>query len=92
MGGTPRSRFSTAAIAPSANSRTLRRNRRLGYLIVAALAVALPGVDPVTTTLEMLPLMVLFEVSIWLSAACERRSFAATPAAVTPSWRFAGRR
>lgn len=74
------------------SSRTLRRNRRLGYLLVAALAVALPGVDPVTTTLEMLPLMVLFEMSIWLSAACERRWFTATPAAATPSWRFAGRR
>ena len=27
----------------------LRRNRRIGYVIVAAVAVALPGVDPVTT-------------------------------------------
>ena len=30
-------------------------------------AVALPGVDPVTTMIEMIPLMVLFEGSIWLS-------------------------
>jgi sec-independent protein translocase protein TatC len=44
----------------------LRRNRRLGYVIVAALAVALPGVDPVTTTLEMIPMMILFEGSIWM--------------------------
>jgi sec-independent protein translocase protein TatC len=44
----------------------LRRNRRLGYVIVAAVAVALPGVDPVTTTLEMIPLMILFELSIWM--------------------------
>jgi sec-independent protein translocase protein TatC len=44
----------------------LRRNRRLGYVLVAALAVALPGVDPVTTTLEMIPLMILFEGSIWM--------------------------
>ena len=53
-------------------TRKLRRNRRLGYVLVAALAVALPGVDPVTTTLEMIPLMVLFEGSIWLSVFMER--------------------
>ena len=55
------------------NTRKLRRNRRLGYVIVAALAVALPGIDPVTTTLEMIPLMVLFELSIWMSVFLERR-------------------
>jgi sec-independent protein translocase protein TatC len=65
------------------SSRKLRRNRRLGYLIVAAVAVALPGVDPVTTTLEALPLMALFEASIWLSVVCERRWFA--PAATAAS-------
>jgi sec-independent protein translocase protein TatC len=51
----------------------LRRNRRIGYVAMAALAVALPGVDPVTTALEMVPLMVLFESSIWLSAFFEPR-------------------
>jgi Sec-independent protein secretion pathway component TatC len=35
--------------------------------------VLLPGVDPVTTTLEMVPLMALFEVSIWLGVLVERR-------------------
>ncbi len=50
----------------------LRRNRRLGYVVVAALAVALPGVDPVTTTLEMIPLMVLFEGSIWMVVFFDR--------------------
>jgi sec-independent protein translocase protein TatC len=51
----------------------LRRNRRLGYVIVAALAVALPGVDPVTKTLEMIPMMILFEGSIWMAYFIERR-------------------
>ncbi len=51
----------------------LRRNRRLGYVIVAAVAVALPGVDPVTTTLEMIPMMVLFELSIWMIVFMDRR-------------------
>lgn len=51
----------------------LRRNRRVGYVLMAALAVALPGVDPVTTTLEMIPLMILFEGSIWMSLFFDRR-------------------
>jgi sec-independent protein translocase protein TatC len=51
----------------------LRRNRRIGYAAMAALAVALPGVDPVTTAIEMAPLMLLYEASIWLSVAFERR-------------------
>lgn len=54
-------------------TQKLRRNRRLGYVIVAALAVALPGVDPVTTLFEMAPLMLLFELSIWLAVWFERR-------------------
>jgi sec-independent protein translocase protein TatC len=57
-------------IVPSAK---LRRNRRIGYVIVAAVAVALPGVDPVTTLMEMAPLMILFEASIWLAVIFERR-------------------
>ncbi len=51
----------------------LRRNRRLGYVIVAAIAVALPGIDPVTTTLEMIPLMILFELSIWMVVFMDKR-------------------
>ena len=51
----------------------LKRNRRLGYVIMAVIAVALPGVDPVTTTLEMLPLMILFEGSIWMAYFIEKR-------------------
>jgi sec-independent protein translocase protein TatC len=56
------------------STRTLRKNRRLGYFIVAVVAVLLPGIDPVTTTLEAIPLMVLYEGSIWLSVVMERRS------------------
>ena len=57
------------------SSARLRRNRRLGYLIVCAIGFALAGVDPVTTTIETIPLLVLFEASIWLSAIFERRWF-----------------
>ena len=58
-------------------SAKLRRNRRTGYMIVAAIGVALPGIDPVTTCLETIPLAVLFESSIWLSVILEKRWFAA---------------
>lgn len=54
-------------------STKLRRNRRRGYFIVACIGVALPGIDPVTTLLETIPLLVLFEASIWASVICERR-------------------
>ncbi len=64
------------------SSSTLRHNRRIGYVAVAALAVALPGVDPVTTVFEMVPLLVLFETSIWLSVLVERRARAAVAAGV----------
>jgi sec-independent protein translocase protein TatC len=59
----------------------LRKNRRIGYVAVAVLAVALPGVDPVTTAFEMAPLMILFEASIWVSVAVERRAAARSVAA-----------
>jgi sec-independent protein translocase protein TatC len=58
----------------------LRKNRRLGYVLMAVIAVALPGVDPVTTTVEMIPLIILFEGSIWLSLLMEKRWGAAAAA------------
>src|SRR5436190_2454389 len=51
----------------------LRRERRLGYFVVACIAVALPGIDPITTAIEAIPLMILYEFSIWLSVVLERR-------------------
>ena len=65
------------------STRTLRKNRRLGYFIVAVVAVLLPGIDPVTTTLEAIPLMVLYEGSIWLCVFMERRSPAVEAASLS---------
>jgi sec-independent protein translocase protein TatC len=65
------------------STSTLRRNRRLGYFIVAVVAVLLPGIDPVTTTLEMIPLIVLYEASIWLGVLVERRAPRPEPASLT---------
>src|SRR6185369_10617231 len=65
------------------SSRTLRRQRRMGYLITAAIALALPGPDPVTTFLELLPMWLLFEGSIWLAVFYERRKPKVAPASAT---------
>ena len=54
-------------------SRTLRRHRRVGYFVVTVIALALPGPDPMTSFLELLPIWVLFEGSIWLAVLYERR-------------------
>ncbi len=54
-------------------SGRLRRNRRLGYVLMLVFAILLPTVDPVSLALEVVPLLVLFELSIWLSVFMERR-------------------
>ena len=53
-------------------SHRLRHTRRVGYFIVAIVGVLLPGIDPVTTMLETIPLFVLYEGSIWLAVVMER--------------------
>jgi Sec-independent protein secretion pathway component TatC len=40
---------------------------------VTALAVALPGVDPVTTLIELGPLLVLYFLTVAFAAVFERR-------------------
>src|SRR6266511_3920218 len=51
----------------------LRRNRRTGYVVMIVIAILLPTVDPVSLVFEAVPLLVLFELSIWLSVLMERR-------------------
>ena len=51
----------------------LRRNRRLGYVLMLAFAILLPTVDPVSLLFETIPLLILFEASIWLAKLMERR-------------------
>jgi sec-independent protein translocase protein TatC len=50
----------------------LRSNRRYAYLAIAVVAAALPGIDPVSMLIEMVPLLVLFELSILLARAFGR--------------------
>jgi sec-independent protein translocase protein TatC len=42
----------------------LRRNRRYAVLVIAVLAALLPTIDPVSMLLEMVPLLLLYELSI----------------------------
>ncbi len=51
----------------------LRRNRRIGIGIALIGVVLLPGVEFVSMALQALPVLVLFEASIWLAAVFERR-------------------
>jgi sec-independent protein translocase protein TatC len=50
----------------------LKSNRRYAYLAIAIVAAALPGVDPVSMVIEMVPLLVLYELSILLARAFGR--------------------
>jgi sec-independent protein translocase protein TatC len=52
----------------------LRKNRRYAILVCAIVAAALPGVDPVSMLLEMVPLVALYELSILLASAFGRPS------------------
>jgi sec-independent protein translocase protein TatC len=54
-------------------SRRLRQNRKIAFVILLVFAAALPTVDPVSLAFEILPLMLLFEGSIWLAVLMERR-------------------
>ncbi len=65
------------------STQTLRSKRRVGYFLVACVAVALPGVDPITTAFEAVPLAVLYEVSIWLSVLLDRRAARSDTAAAS---------
>jgi sec-independent protein translocase protein TatC len=58
------------------NASTLTRNWRYAVVIIAVIAAAMPGADPVTTGLEMLPLVVLFLASIVMLKIADRRAAA----------------
>jgi sec-independent protein translocase protein TatC len=50
----------------------LAANRRYAILVIAVLAALLPSIDPVTLILEMIPIIILFELSILLARAFGR--------------------
>jgi sec-independent protein translocase protein TatC len=56
------------------SAKRLRSTWRYAIVIIAIVAALLPGVDPVTTVLEMLPLLALYLLSILLLTWLDRRS------------------
>lgn len=50
----------------------LTKNRRYAVLAIAVVAMLLPGTDPITMLIMMLPLLALYEVSILLARAFGR--------------------
>jgi sec-independent protein translocase protein TatC len=54
-------------------SSWLRSNRRIGIAVVVIVAALLPTVDPVSLLFETIPLLILFEASIWASVFFEKR-------------------
>jgi sec-independent protein translocase protein TatC len=54
--------------------KKLKHNRRYAYLGCAVVAAALPGVDPVSMLIEMVPLVLLYELSILLAVFFGRPS------------------
>jgi sec-independent protein translocase protein TatC len=58
------------------NGSTLTRNWRYATVIIAVIAAAMPGADPVTTGLETLPLVLLFLASIVMLKIADRRDAA----------------
>jgi sec-independent protein translocase protein TatC len=58
------------------NGSTLTRHWRYAVVIIAVIAAAMPGADPVTTGLETLPLVILFLASIVMLKIADRRAAA----------------
>jgi sec-independent protein translocase protein TatC len=54
-------------------STQLRGNRSIAFVALLVFAILLPTVDPVSLAFEVVPLVLLFEASIWLSVLMERR-------------------
>jgi sec-independent protein translocase protein TatC len=55
------------------NGNTLTRHWRYATVIIAVIAAAMPGADPVTTALETAPLVILFLASIVMLKYADRR-------------------
>jgi sec-independent protein translocase protein TatC len=54
-------------------SAQLRRNWRVGVLLVVVVAALLPTVDPVSLAFEVVPLLVLYALSVALATLFEKR-------------------
>jgi len=67
------------------NGSTLTKHWRYATVIMAVIAAAMPGADPVSTAFEMLPLVVLYFASIVMLKIADRRAAARVAAESTSS-------
>jgi Sec-independent protein secretion pathway component TatC len=51
----------------------MRKNRSIAYVLLLVFAILLPTVDPISLLFETVPLLILYEASIWLAVLMERR-------------------
>jgi sec-independent protein translocase protein TatC len=56
------------------SAEKLRKSRRYAIVVIAVVASLLPTLDPVTLLLEMIPLILLYELSIWLASVLGKPS------------------
>ncbi len=54
-------------------TQRMRKNRSIAYVLLLVFAILLPTVDPVSLLFETVPLLLLYEASIWLAVLMERR-------------------
>jgi sec-independent protein translocase protein TatC len=54
-------------------ARQLRTNRRIAFVALLVFAILLPTVDPVSLAFEVVPLVLLYEATIWVAVLMERR-------------------
>jgi sec-independent protein translocase protein TatC len=59
--------------------RQLRKNRRYAIVVIAIVAMLLPGTDPITMLIAMAPLLLLYEGSVLLAAWVDRRTARTSP-------------
>jgi sec-independent protein translocase protein TatC len=62
----------------------LRQQRRYAYLAITVLAALLPSIDPVSMVIEMVPLILLFELSIVLAGLFGQPGSQPTASAPSP--------
>src|ERR1700746_798919 len=61
------------------STRQLRKHRRHAIVALVALALLLPGTDVVTTFLELIPMLLLYELSVFVAGLLEGPSLATAP-------------
>jgi len=55
------------------SANRLRRSRKIAFVLLLCFAILLPTVDPVSLAFEVVPLVLLYEASIWVAIFMERR-------------------